>query len=59
MGKVTDGGEDAMQQRPLGPAVSMRVTVLKRQEQGIVEVRRGGARQVWESPVRWRDWVTG
>lgn len=55
---MTDGGEDAIQQRPLGPAVSMRVTVLKRQEQGIIEVRRGEARQVWESPVRWRDWVT-
>ena len=47
-----------MHQRPLGPAVSMRMTVLKREEPGITEVRRGRARQVWESPVQWRDWVT-
>lgn len=57
MGKVTDGGKDAMLQRP-GPAASVRMMVFKREEQGMAEVRGGGARQVWESPVHSRDWVT-
>lgn len=58
MGKVTDGG-NAMQQRPLNPAVSMRMTVLEREcFVCIAEVRRGRARQVWEVLGAGRDWVT-
>lgn len=54
MGKVTVGGKDAALQRP-GPAASVRMMVFKREEQGVAEVRGGGARQVWESPVHSRD----
>lgn len=58
MGKVTDGGKDAMLQRPLRFYSIRENDSAQKRGARFIEVRRGGARQVWESPVQWRDWVT-
>lgn len=58
MGKVTDGGKDAMLQRSLGSYCIHENDSAQERGARFIEVRRGEARQVWESPVQWRDRVT-
>lgn len=56
-GKACDGAKETTLQR-WGLAASIKMAVLKGEEEGMADIRGSGARQTWKSPVHSRDWIT-